>query len=201
MGNFVFQFNCITRLAVAATLAAGLAAAPANAQNSDGHGNWGAEGRIGSGQSAYLLRWFDQNWSLVLGGGVTGSSSENTSNTATNTVHSGNLQALVRREWGAGRVRPFVSAGPQLSFSRSVNESSTGAGASKITGTNIGLGGRGEFGAFATVNESVGLGIILGATAGRNEAKTKASGSATETKSTSSSFSIGSPQFAVRVRF
>lgn len=199
MGIFRWKLNRGSRSVLCASLVAALAVTTGSAQSAEG--KWGAEGRIGAGQSAYLLRWFNADWSLLLGGGVTSTSTENTAVNATNNVRTANLQALFRKEWGTGRVRPFFGIGPQFNISHSVNKSPSGGIISESTSDNLGLGGRGEFGAMASVGQSVGLGIVLGATGQRGEQKSKSSGSSIETKSTNNSFSIGNPQFVMRVRF
>lgn len=198
MGNFRVNFNRVSRVLSAATLASALSVSVASAQASQG--TWGVEGRIGSGQAAYVTAWFNENWSLLLGGGFTSTSSENQNN-ATNDVQTASLQAIFRREWGGSRVHPFFGFGPVLNLSHAVNKSPGGGAITETTSDNVGLGGRFEFGALGHVTQNVDLGLVLGVAGTHNEVTNKTSGSTIETKSSNNSVSLGNPQFIIRVRF
>ncbi|GEM_PF-5452085 len=115
MGLFRWHVYRGSRIALVATFAGALTTSHVSAQ--DTQGNWGAEGRIGSGQSASLIRWVNPSWRVVLCGGLTPQSSENATTNATNTVRSLNVTTLVRKEWGTGRVHPFVGLGPVVNLS------------------------------------------------------------------------------------
>lgn len=199
MGVFRRNFNRCTYFTLAAGFASALTASTVSAQAAEG--NWGAEGRIGSGQAAYVSRWFNANWSLLMGGGFSTSSSENPANNSTNDIRTANVQAIVRREWGGGRVHPFFGFGPILNVSHSVNKSPTGGANSEITSDNLGFGGRFEFGALGHITQSVDLGLVLSASGTHNELKSKSTGSTVESKASSKTFSLGNPQFVIRVRF
>ncbi len=199
MGIIRKSVNSLVALSLAATAIGTITASGAAAQT--GEGNWGAEGRIGSGQSAYLLRWLSPSWSLVIGGGLTATSSESPAVNSKNDMRSVNVSAVVRKEWGAGRVHPMVGFGPFVNASHSKNTSPGSGGITETTSDNNGFGGRFEFGAIAAVNQSVGLGIIAAATGQHVAQKSGVSGGSALSKSTSNGFGVGNPQFVVRVRF
>jgi hypothetical protein len=168
-----------------------------------GGGNWGAEGRIGSNQSASLIRWFNPSWSLVLNGsaGVATSKNEGLSNIAAEGTSSNlNASVLLRKEFGTGRVRPHMAFGPTFFASRTENKTTSGSGGVSRTNQDItNVGGRFELGGIASVTEHVGLGIIGGASVTRNYQENRTQNSESTVKGFG--FSLTSPQFVVRVRF
>ncbi|MGV3707689.1 MAG: hypothetical protein ACO1Q7_02530 [Gemmatimonas sp.] len=184
------------------TVGSVFSASAASAQSSNG--NWGAEARIGSAQSASLLRYFSPSWSLVLNGSAGFSNSENEN---TGVANEGNMQTftanvLLRKEFGTGRVRPHVAFGPTAFVSRSETKVTSGSGSVSTSNQDVtNLGGRFELGGIVTVSAHVGLGIIGSASATRIRQESRSSTSTTKTTSKGTNLSLNSPQFVIRVRF
>lgn len=170
--------------------------------SADNKGAWGAEGRIGSGTTAYLTRWFNNDWSVLAGGSFAISNQKNdaTSTSIKSNFHQGEISALVRKSWGAGTIRPFLAFGPRM-FSGS---SKTSGGTSGTLVSNIstqrGYGGRGEFGALIPVTSSVLLGLNSGVTVGRSTTKNSAFDQ-TPQKFTNTTADFGNLQFIVAFKF
>lgn len=169
----------------------------ASAQDS----KWGAEGRL-SGNQAFLIRWISPEWSLVMGGGFTLSSSGNTN--SENRFTSGSAQFMLRKESNRGAFHPFFGIGPSYTLSRNENESTTGT-LGKTTNTTHGIAARLEIGGLYDVHSHIALGIVGGATAGVNISKASNTLSPPLGPNSSSTDgpqgSIGNLQFVMRVRF
>lgn len=163
---------------------------------------WGAEGRIGSGTSVYLTRWFNNDWSFLAGGSF--SFANQTNNGSATLIKSENRQvqmsALIRRNWGAGSVRPFLAFGPTVLFG-SDKVSGTSGGAVVSDGSKQrGYGGRGEFGALVPVASRVFLGLSSGVSVGRTTSK-NSTFDEYHGKTTRTSVDFGNLQFIVAFKF
>lgn len=184
------------RSAVALSALAALSSSAA-AQDS----KWGAEGRI-SGNQAFLIRWVSPEWSLVMGGGFTLTSSGNTNNETRFT--NGSAQFMLRKESNRGAFHPFFGFGPSYTLSRNQNETTTGA-VGKSANTTHGIAARLEIGGLYDVHSHIALGIVGGAQAGVNITKLSNTFSPPSGPVSSSTNgpqgSIGNLQFVMRVRF
>jgi hypothetical protein len=180
-------------------------ASPAGAQseNSGSTGAaWGAEGRIGSGTTVYLTRWFNNDWSVLAGGSFAIANQKNdaTSTSIKSNFHQAEISTLARRSWGAGSVRPFLAFGPRVIFGSSKASGSSGGGLISSNSTQRGYGGRGEFGALIPVSSSVLLGLSSGVSVGRSTNKNSAFVDPQQ-KSTTTSADFGNLQFIVAFKF
>lgn len=175
-------------------------ASQAGAQTASKGAGWGAEGRIGGPTSVYLGRWFSDDWSLLVGGSVSASSSKRDASADKNENKSADLSALLRRSWGAGSVRPFLAVGPTLNFSTSKNTNSFNSTSLADKNTSHGMGARGDFGATVPISSSAYLGLSSGVFFGHNTSEsTPAAGP--KSKYTSNGFSAGNLQFMIGFRF
>ena len=175
----------------------------ARAQSSDAAG-WGFEGRAGSANGAYLVRHFSSNWSALLGGNFDYSKQDRDDAAATSTS-SYNLTGsfILRRAWGAGRVRPFIGLGPILSTNRQETKpgpsSPTPQFSSKSEGW--GIGGRGEFGGIVPVTSGLSFGLLMNVNVNSLHMEASNSGSTTKAKTDILQSSIGGLQFLASVKF
>lgn len=169
----------------------------ASAQDS----KWGAEGRL-SGNQAFLIRWLSPEWSLVMGGGFTLTSSGNSNNETRFT--NGSAQFMLRKESNRGAFHPFFGIGPSYTLTRNENESISGT-PGKTTNTTHGIAARLEIGGLYDVHSHIALGIVGGATAGVNISKVSSTVPPPTGLNSSSTNgpqgSIGNLQFVMRVRF